>query len=802
MFSLKLFGGASIETSAGPLTGRAVQRHRLALLGLLAASPAGVSRDRLIAYLWPESSAEKGRRLLSDSVYRINHAVGAEAIFAAGDELRLDARRLPSDAAAFRAAVAAKAWEEAVAAYTGTFLDGLFLPDAGEFERWVETERAGFEREYAAALEALAEAAEAGGDHARAAGWWRARAARDACNTRVALRLMRALAAAGERAAALQHARTHTVLLRETFGAEPDAEIVALAERLRTEPAPRAASAGPAAPEPAGATMPPPAPPPAPTMANGTGAGAAGAAVPPETPEIPDTPRAPVPAARRRAPRGYLVLAAALALLVAFGAWRLWPRGPAPVAASAAVTTLAVLPFTDRSEERAQGYFADGITEELIATLSQVDGLRLVSSRSAFAYRNSSEDVREIGRELGAAAVLEGSVRSAGDRLRINAQLVSVSDGYQLWSETYDRTAGDAFTIQEEIARAIAQTLRARFAGGRRERAPPDPRAYELYLEGRGALIRARFDRTATAPEGYLVPLRLHEQAVARDSNFAEAYAEMAGALVSLAYLEYMPPGEAFPRAEAAARRALALDPTLGRAHMNLAYVELYYRWNLARAEDSFRRAIALAPGERIAHQWYANLLTADGRFAAALREIRLAQDADPLAVIAIAAEGWVHYHAGDYPAALEACRRALALNPEHGLAHLWRAWALERMDSLPAALAAHRRAVASSDSGAVFVTALAGAHARAGERGQAEALLGWLAARDARGEHVPPYDVAKAYVALGRHDDAFAWLERALAQRSHSLVLMRVDPQLVALRADPRYVHLLERVFGAAADP
>lgn len=493
-------------------------------------------------------------------------------------------------------------------------------------------------------------------------------------------------------------------------------------------------------------------------------------------------------------------MTAALLALLILGLF--WHRRPVPAATPASSATIAVLPFTDMSPERGQEYFSDGITEELISTLSRVEGLRVASSRSVFAYRNSSEDVRSIGTKLGVATVLEGRVRTAGDRLRITAQLVNVADGYQLWSETYNRTIGDAFAIQEEIARAIAQALRVRLApevASASGRAPPDPEAYQLYLQGRSVAVTMGFSPLATTPEAYLAPIRLYEQAVARDSTFAEPYAEMATSLISLGFLENLPPGEAFPQAEAAARKAVALDPTMGRAHMSLAYVELYYRWNLARAEEAFRQAIELSPRNRLAHQWYANMLTAAGRFPEAVREMWRGQQADPLALMAIAAEGWVHYHARDYPAALDAYRRALVLNPDLSLAHLWRGWALEEMDSLPAALEAHRRAVVLSDSGAVMVAALARAHARAGDRRAAETLLRRLEARSERGSHVPPYDIAKVHAALGRRDHAFAWLERARRQRSPSMALLRVDPQLDPLRADPRFPLLLKQVFAAS---
>jgi TolB-like protein/DNA-binding SARP family transcriptional activator len=785
LFSLKLFGGASIEGPSGPLTGRAVQRHRLALLALLAVNRGtGMGRDKLIAYLWPEAGAEKGRRSLSDSIYRINQAIGEDVVSSAGDELRLNAQHLPSDVTEFEDATRHGEWERAAELYTGPFLDGLFLADAAEFERWVEVERDRLARQYARALESLAEAAEAGGDRARAVHWWRTLAAWDPYNSRVALRLMQVLDAVGERAAALQHGQIHALLLQEEFGTEPDPAVAALAERLRTQPV--APSPLPAPPPTTVAPAPPVEQPAAVPAADG-GDGSPGGR----------PPRSRMPPARL-----VLVLGAAASLLLLLGFGLFWQVGqgdreaPAAPVPSAAFHAIAVLPFTDLSPGSDREYFSDGITEELISTLTRVEGLRVASSRSVFAFRNSGEDVRGIGAKLGVASVLEGSVRWSGDRLRITAKLVNVADGYQLWAETYDRPVGDAFVIQQEIAEAIVQMLRGRLAGAGLSRQPrPDPEAYELYLQGVSVGLKSRFDATSSTGEGSSRQIELYQQAIARDSTFAAAYVAMANQLVSLAFFDYLPPDEAFSRAEATARRAVELDPLLGTPHTVLAYVQLYHRWDLARAEEEFRRAIALAPGDPTTHQWYGNLLAIDGRFDEAVREMRRAQEADPLRVIAIAAEGWVRYYAREYPTAVEVLVRAEGRNPDYALTHLWRGWSLEEMDSLPAALDAHRRAVAASDSGAVFVAALARALALAGDGSAAEALLRGLQDRSAGGGYVPSYEIAKVHEALGRRTRALEWLERAYRERSHSMVFLTIDPQLDRLRSDPRFIDLTKRV-------
>ena len=501
---------------------------------------------------------------------------------------------------------------------------------------------------------------------------------------------------------------------------------------------------------------------------------------------------------RARIARGAIV--AAVLALAAAALWRQTARGrgATPVTAAAAPATIAVLPFADRSPGGDQEYFSDGITEELIATLARVEGLRVASRTSAFAFRDRGLDVRTVGAQLGVGMVLEGSVRRAGDRLRIAVQLVDVADGYPLWSDTYDRDAGDAFAVQQEIARAIAQTLRVRLAGAADSAAGdgPDGAAYDLYLKGRHALyLKGRYAWYSRTEEGLRTAASYFEQAVAQAPGYARAHAGLADAYAVLGFYDYLAPAEAFPKAEAAAGRAVALDPGLAAPRATLGYVGLYYHWSFDRGEEEFRRAIALEPNYSTAHQWYANLLTAAGRFPEAEREMRRAEEIDPLSLIAKAALGWVLYHAGEHAAALDQLRQTLELNPDYAVAHLWSGWVLQEMDSLPAAVRAHRRAVAATDSGGIYLASLARSLALAGERAEADALLRRLVAPRDAGRYVPSYEVARVYVALGDHDAAFAWLDRALADRSHSMVFLRVDPQLAPLRRDPRFATLLERV-------
>ena len=828
-FVLKLFGGASIDTPTGALTGRAVQRRRLALLALLATAPRGMSRDKLIGYLWPETDATRARHLLSDSVYRINQAIGADAISAAGDELRLDTSLLPSDAAEFSGAVSRGEWERAVAAYTGPFMDGFFLSDSSAFDNWLDAERVRFERDHARALEALAGAAEDAGDRTRAVHWWRTLAAHDVYNSRIALRLMRALDEAGERAAAIQYARTFTLLLREEFGAEPEAEVVALAERMRSasstntgEIAARAAAESvtdaPAASSDATAGVPggahdepvPAIAPDTPVALPGRPAAArdAGAAVPVPPAGVQTTPAggprllagAAVTHWRRR--RTTLlatgVLAAAV-LILGIAAIRQRDAAPVSPVASASSSALAVLPFADLSPEGDQEYFSDGITEELINRLAQVDGLSVVARTSAFAFKGTQVDIRDVGRRLNVGTVLEGSVRKSGSRIRITAQLIGVADGYHIWSNTYDRDMEDMFAVQDEIARAIVQALTGTLAvakvGSAAEPAV-EPAAYDLFLKGRHSLyLKGRYNWYRRTEEGIRTALSYFEQAVTIAPDFARAHAGLADAYAVLGFYDYLAPDEAFPKAEAAARRAQELDPALAAPHSTLGYVALYYHWDWPRAEQEFLRSIELDASYSTAHQWYANFLTAMARFDEAEREMRLAQEIDPLSLIANAALGWVYYFAGDNERAIEQCRQTLELDANYAVAMLWSGWALEELGRVDEAIEQYTLAVSSTSGSTIYVAALARAHALAGNRASAAELLRGIEARDRTGGYVPSYEVAKVYEALGQRDRAMEWLERAHGERSHSMVFLQVDPQLRALRDDPRFRDLVARV-------
>lgn len=495
---------------------------------------------------------------------------------------------------------------------------------------------------------------------------------------------------------------------------------------------------------------------------------------------------------RMRVIAPFMLVALLLAIAATAVVFRLGDDRPAePVAAASSeeFSTLAVLPFVNESGKPDDEYFSDGLTEELMDRLSRSDGLRVVSRTSAFAIEGKGLDAQEIGRILGADSLVEGSVRRDGDRLRISVHLVDSNNGYQLWSETYDRRMDDVFKVQENIALSIARTLTGRLLGpgeaGQLAVPVTDPVAYDLYLKGRFYWHRRTEDGLRSAAEYF-------ENAVQRAPDYAPAWVGLADAYAVLGFYDYLAPAEAFPKAQVTARRALELDPDNASAQATLGYAALYYDWDLEEAESRFLRSIALDPGYSKAHQWYANLLTAAGRFDEAEREMRRAQQLDPLSLIASAALGWVRYHAGHQEQALEQLRLTLALEPDFELAYLWSGWALEELGRYDEALEMLKEAVSRSGGSGISTASLARLHALRGEHADAERLLAELLES---GRYVPSYEIAKAWFALGAEEQAKEWLQRAFEQRSHSLVFLRVDPQLAAQQTNAHFLNLAAQI-------
>jgi TolB-like protein/DNA-binding SARP family transcriptional activator/Flp pilus assembly protein TadD len=761
VFTLKLLGGASLEGADGPLTGRVAQRRRLALLALLAMSRRpGLSREKLAATLWPESADDRARHLLSDTIYVINRALGGEVVAAVSDELRVQRDRLACDASAFEEAVEAGALEDALRRYTGPFLDGFFVEGSEEFERWVTAERDRLHGLYGRALERLAVERADRRDLRGAVECWRRLSTDDPLNSRVACQLADAMAAAGDRAGALQHLQDHTATLDRELGIEPPEEVTALLGSLRSarsESAPRAVS------PPAEATSEP----------------APIASVAPV--------EAPSPRLNGSTPwrvRRSLVAIAVVAIVVLVSGLRVfWSR---PTLTATSLRSVAVLPFVDLSAARNQEYFGDGMAEELSTQLARIPGLKVAARTSASAFKGTDTDVKAIGKALKVDAIVEGSVRQEEGRLRIAVRLVDARDGYQIWAETWDRSGRDVLEIQHEIASAVLRALRPADVAGLSPRPPVrviDPVAYDLYLQGRYYWHQRSRDSLTRAVAAF-------ERAVALAPNYAEAHSGVADAYAVLGFYDHLPPREAFPRAKVAATRALEIDDRLAEAYASLGYVALYYDWDWNAAERALTRATELNPSYSIGHQWLANYMVARGRFDEAVAAMRRAQETDPLSLIASAAMGWIHYYRRDYAGAVRQCRRTLDLNARFEQAWLWGGSAEEAAGHYREAVSMLQQAAELSHRSAIVLTALGRAHALSGDAATARAILAEL--RQNHADYLPAFDMAKLHVALGERAEALKWLQHAYQQRSHSIAFLAVDPQLDPLRSDPAFRELL----------
>jgi tetratricopeptide (TPR) repeat protein len=387
--------------------------------------------------------------------------------------------------------------------------------------------------------------------------------------------------------------------------------------------------------------------------------------------------------------------------------------------------------------------------------------------------------------------VLAGSVRKAGNRIRLVAQLTTVADGYQVWSDTYDRELRDVFAVQDEVAQAIARALQVRLApaagAATRTQGTVNVDAYTHYLRGRFHWAR----RT----EAELAKGLLHfQQALALDPDYALAEIGIADSYNLLGFYDWIHPREAFPRALAAAERALTLDDNLAAAHCSRAYVRLYHEWNWAAAEDGFRRAEALAPAYATASHQYGNLLVTQGRFAEAEAAMRRALASEPMALITNACIGWAEYYAGKWEASIAHHRATIELDASFMLAHLWLGQSLLQAGAAEDAVEEFETALRLSGRSAIALAALARALVVAGRRAESDRLVSELDELAQR-RFVPQYDVATIHAAAGDADRAFARLDQALREREHELVFLAVDPALVSLRGDPRFAALVARV-------
>ncbi len=500
--------------------------------------------------------------------------------------------------------------------------------------------------------------------------------------------------------------------------------------------------------------------------------------------------RAP-PAVRSRKRFG---LAAVIAGALAAGAWWLlhtFPAGRGARAVSGHIASLAVLPLDNFTGDTAQEYFVDGMTEELIADLSRIGSLRVISRRSVMAYKAARKPLPEIARALNVDAVMEGSVLRAGNRVRITAQLIEAVTDRNLWAGSYEREVQDVLSVQSGVARAITQEVAARLRPQEQTHLsaarPVNPEAHEAYLLG-------RYFWNKRTEEGLKKALGFFQQAIGKDSNYAPAYAGIADYYNVLPFYSRQRPEEVFARAKDAALTALKLDETLAEGHAALAYVRAYYDWNWPAAETEFRRALELNPSYAGAHHSYSRFLTAMGRHEEALAELKRAQELDPLSLLLKANLGMIYYFTRQYDQAIAQVQKTIELDSTFPVAHWGLGLAYEQKGMHRDAIVAIEKSISLAGRDPNFIASLGHVYAMRGMRREVQQIIDELA-REARRSYVSSYHVALLYAGLGEKDRAFDWLDKAAVERSGLLIYLNMDPRLDNLRSDQRFQGLLRRV-------
>jgi TolB-like protein/DNA-binding SARP family transcriptional activator/Flp pilus assembly protein TadD len=790
VFTLETFGGLSLRGADGPITTRAGQRRRLALLAVLAAERRPVSRDKLVGYFWPESDAERARHLLADSLYVLRSGSHEDVIQTFGDDVSLNEACVRSDVGMFLEAIDAGENERAASAYAGPFLDGIFISDAPEFERWAESTRSRLENERRRCLERLATEAGERGDHSAAVRWWRDLAAADRLSSRAAVGLIRALSLAGDRAAALQFARVHEGIVRSELDSAPDPAVAALEAELRLRDE--------------GYT---------PVSAAAAEHTSSDSQAPTITLPSPDQPARGESARRLTTlvPTRALwltvagIVAAAIVVAVLRARNTTQPTAQ-PTSTSAAplladsAPSIAVLPFEAISSDREADFVAAGITDELTTLLDRFQRIRVVSRTSAVAAKRPGVSTPAIGQMLHARYLVEGSVRLAGGQMRVAPRLIDAADGTAHWSQEYTRdfSPRSIVAIEQAIAESIAVKLNVRLGAGGASRLvsrpPANVQAFEAYIRG-ALLLKSR------NPDGARKAIDYFQQVLAQDSTYAPAYAGLADAyaVFGIGNIGDFNPNDYFPRARDAAMRALAFDSTLAEAHAALGYFELLYNLDWAKAEAELGRAVTLQPSYPSARIYRTVLCEWTGRFADAVREAQVARELDLLSPVTNIELGRALFFAGRNREAEAELRHTLDLDSTSLRTHLHLGQVLARERRYREAIAELTIATQLSTSSSRPLALLAHANALAGNRGEALRILDSLRARR-RQRYVPAFDLAIVYAGLGNAPETMRWLDESVSE--HSIRPYLLDPTFDPVRSDRRFHALLKRLGLPSTPP
>lgn len=463
-----------------------------------------------------------------------------------------------------------------------------------------------------------------------------------------------------------------------------------------------------------------------------------------------------------------------------------------PPAAPPHRAMLAVLPFENLSNNPEQEYFSDGLTEETISRLGQMnpEHLSVIARTSSMAYKHTNKSIAEIGRDLGVDYILESSVRRDGQQIRITAQLIRVDDQTHLWASSYDRDAGSFLGVQSELGQAIAQQVKVQLvprskSGGTDQ--THDSGAYDLYLRGRHYWNQL-------TPLSIQRAIEHFQEAVAKDPDYALAYAGLADCYMMLPITCDAPALDILPRAVAAANRAVELDGELAEAHSAVGSIKLWMEWDWPGAEAAFQRALALNSNYVHAHRYYGHLLSNLGRYAECAVQMRLSRELDPLSPIMHALSGRLMYQARQYDSALLHLKNALAINPHLWVVHTFLGGVYERLQNFDQARAAYQKAFELSGGNTETIAFRGHIMAQIGQRSEAEEAIRILMELS-KHKYVPPYNIAIVHAGLGQFDASLGWLEKAYDKRDVRLTFLAVEPKWDAMRSEPRFQALLKRL-------
>ncbi len=478
---------------------------------------------------------------------------------------------------------------------------------------------------------------------------------------------------------------------------------------------------------------------------------------------------------------GVALLAAALLI---FQLWRSW----------ASEKSIAVLPFDNLSRDPENAYFAEGVQDEILTRLAKVADLKVISRTSTQSFKSAPKDLPQIAKQLGVAHILEGSVQKQGERVRVNVQLIRAATDAHLWGESFDRNLVDIFAVESEIAKNIADKLRAKLTGSEAQamgaRPTENGEAYQLYLKG-------RFFWNKRTAKDFNTALVYFQQAIDKDPGFALAYAGLADTYVLLSGFAAASPKESLPKAKAAAIRALELDSTLGEAHTSLGQAVSAYDFDFVRADREFRRGIELSPNYATGHQWYAESgLAALGHFDEAIAEMKRALELDPLSVIINADVGTVLCTAGRYDEAIEQLRKTLEMDPDFYYAHWNLGQALELKGRTEEAIAEYQKAATLNDD-PLPLALLGRLYGRMGRKDEALKILERLQ-EIAKDRYVSRYNFAIVQMGLGHNDEAIRLLEEAYEDHNgYDIAYIKTDRLLNPLHGEPRFQALVAKVFA-----